>query len=88
VRRCGPTQQRLWLGPGRYSCGCDWRRHAFAYTYSYAASQSNTYAERNTHTNTYGDGQRLAYSYAQGDTKVSADSAPAADPLTLIPSDR
>ena len=44
MRHSGPAKQRVWLGPGRYICGCEWRiTHANAYSYSYSDGDSHSY---------------------------------------------
>jgi hypothetical protein len=57
--------------------------------YPYGYGNCNAHSERNTDadTNIYGHANRLAYGYAQGDTKASADSVSSTDPaVILIPS--
>ena len=53
----------------------DSNSHSNGYPYGYG--NCNAYSERNTDadTNIYGHANRLAYRYAQGDTKASSDSA-------------
>jgi hypothetical protein len=41
VRNCRSTKQRVWLGPGRYLCGCE-RRIANTNAYGYADGNSDT----------------------------------------------
>jgi hypothetical protein len=85
VRRCGSTEQRLWLGPSGYPRGGGRQfanTHTLGNTHTYGDSVSITL------TNTYGygygygygdsDSDTYAYAYAQGKTKASADSASAA----------
>ena len=53
MRHSRPPKQRLWLGPGRYICGCERRiTHANAYSYSDCYSHGDS----DTHSNSYGDG--------------------------------
>lgn len=67
-----------------YTCG-DSVRAGNANTYTdcntdvdaYSYTNGNAYSERDSDTDTYAYG--LAYSYAQGYTKASANSAPSAD---------
>jgi hypothetical protein len=87
VRHCRPAKQRLWLGPGRYSCRCDRWRHAYSYAYSnsYTYSNANGYAygdtERESYTYRYGDGH--AYGYPTGGTKAPANTASSADSAVI-----
>ena len=37
----GSPKQRIWMGPGRHTCGCD-RRIPFANTYSYCYCYSHS----------------------------------------------
>ena len=47
MRHCGPSKQRLWLGPGGHFCRCKRRianTNAYGYSYAngYAATDANT----------------------------------------------
>ena len=45
VRHSRPAKQRVWMGPGRYICGCERRiTHANAYSDSYSHSYGNSYS--------------------------------------------
>jgi hypothetical protein len=52
VRRRRAAKQRVWLGPGRYFCGCErWIAHANAYS----DCNSNGYIDGSCERNAYRD---------------------------------
>ena len=55
----------------------DGNSNSHGYPYSDGYGNCDAYSERNADadTNIYGHANRLAYRYAQGDTKASSDSA-------------
>jgi len=68
MRHRGSAKQRVWLGPGRYLCGCE-RRVANAYTNP--DSNGNTYS--------YGHSNCYANSYSYTDTNANFDAETHAD---------
>jgi hypothetical protein len=80
VRRCGPTEQCLRLGPSGYSCSSGRRvakPDSHTYSYSNSTSESDPYTEQSgrfayavTYADSYSDGD------AKGGAKASADAAP------------
>jgi hypothetical protein len=87
VRHRRAAKQRLWLGPGRYFCGCEWRiAHADAYgdgdCNSNRCCDSDTNSNRrrnrdancNGHRDSDGNGDRDSYSECKSDTYGQACS--------------
>ena len=65
MRRGGPTQQRVWLGPGQYRGGC---RDAASNPNSHSDSCVISNAVRGWNTNTY------AYAYSDGNGYGNSNS--------------
>jgi hypothetical protein len=81
MRRCGPAKQCLWVGPRGYLSRSG-RQFAYAYTHAYSDSFGITHTESTawvTYADTYGYGD--GDSYAEGNTKVSADPASSSDAI-------
>jgi len=71
VWRSRPPKQRVWMGPGRYICGCERRithtnayshRDGYSYRYSYCHFDGNGHSNSYSYANGYGD------SHSQCDT--------------------
>ena len=86
VRHSRPPKQRVWMGPGRYICGCERRiTHANTYSDSYSDTNGNSDANSNSNAHRYSDGHSYSYSNAQthahaqvcADTEASSHTAAA-----------
>ena len=71
MRHGGAAKQRIWLGPGRYFCGCE-RRIAHADAYGDRNSNrrcdrdtnSNCRCDSDTNTNSHSDSNTNSYAYS------------------------
>ena len=75
VRRCGSTEQRLWLGPSEYSCSGA-RRFTNAHTHSDRDGNAN--CNRNCDADCNNVAECNTHSYAKSYTESSTDPASAA----------
>jgi hypothetical protein len=74
VRHRRSAKQRLWLGPGRYLCGCE-RRIANTDAYCDTDGHRNCNPHCNSNSNSYGNS--YAYGHTNGDSSPVTASAPA-----------
>lgn len=65
----GSTKQRVWLGPGRYPCGCE-RRIADTNAYSYADGNSDTNGNGDADSNREPHRNSISNGYAATDANT------------------